>query len=97
MKKVSFNNLKIRDPETGEFNPMMAIRGESAYDIAVRLGKFSGTEDEWANLLEKERAAAVKSIEDKGAETLASIPEDYTALAEAVEELTQRIEALEKA
>lgn len=80
MKKVSHKNLYVRDPETGEFNPLMAIRGESAYDIAVRLGKFSGTEEEWDNFIELERAAAVKSIEDKGAETLASIPEDYTAL-----------------
>ena len=97
MKKVSLKNLYVRDPDTGKFVPLMAIRGESAYDIAVRLGKFSGTEEEWANFIELERAAAVKSVEEKGAETLASIPADYTALAEAVEELTQRIESLEKA
>lgn len=85
MKKVSHKNLYVRDPETGEFQPLMAIRGESAYDIAVRLGKFTGTEEEWANMTQNERDAAIQAIQKKGAETLASIPDDYTALAEAVE------------
>ena len=85
MKEVSHKKAYVRNPDTGEFEPLMAIRGESAYDIAVRLGKFTGTEEEWANYIEIERAAAVKSVEDKGAETLASIPDDYTALAEAVD------------
>ena len=80
MKKVSFNNLKIRDPETGKFVPLMAIRGESAYDIAVRLGTFTGTEEEWNNALESERQAAINSIKEQGEITKASIPEDYTAL-----------------
>ena len=38
----------------------------------------------------------LKSIDDKGKQTLASIPEDYTALTKKVDELTQRIESLEK-
>jgi hypothetical protein len=82
MKTVSHKKLYVRNPDTGEFEPLMAIRGESAYDIAVRLGKFTGTEEEWNNALEIERQAAVASIEAKGAETLASIPDDYVALAE---------------
>ncbi len=84
MKKVSHKKLYVRNPDTGKFEPLMAIRGESAYEIAVRLGKFTGTEEEWANFIEIERAAAVKSIEEKGAETLSSIPDDYTELAEQV-------------
>lgn len=31
MKKVSFENLFTRDPETGKFHPLMAIRGEISY------------------------------------------------------------------
>ena len=87
MKEVSHKKAYVRDPDTMKFGPLLAIRGENAYEIAVRLGKFTGTEEEWANYIEIERAAAVKSVEDKGAETLASIPEDYTALAEAVDNL----------
>lgn len=89
MKEVSHKKAYVRNPDTGEFEPLMAIRGENAYEIAVRLGKFTGTEEEWANYIEIERAAAVKSVEDKGAETLASIPEDYTALAEEVVRLEE--------
>lgn len=96
MKEVSHKKAYVRNPDTGEFEPLMAIVGESAYEIAVRLGKFTGTEEEWANYIEIERAAAVKSVEDKGAETLASIPDDYVALTKKVDELTQRIESLEK-
>lgn len=85
MKKVSHKNLYVRDPETGEFQPLMAIRGESAYDIAVRLGKFTGTEEEWANMTQNERDAAIQAIQKKSTETLASIPDDYTALAAKVD------------
>ena len=55
MKQVSHKKAYVRNPDTGGFEPLMAIRGESAYEIAVRLGKFTGTEEEW-NAIEKEYA-----------------------------------------
>lgn len=109
MKKLNHNITKIKDPTTGQFKGLPAIAGESAYEIAVRLGTFTGTEEEWNNYIKTEREAAVKAVqdegatqkqavtdegaaqakavEDKGAEVLQSIPGDYTALQEDVNNL----------
>ena len=93
MQQLYLNNFFYKDPTTGEFVPIAGIAGESAYEIAVRLGTFTGTEEEWNNALETERAAAVASIQSAGEtaktdaetaidtkakEALATIPEDYT-------------------
>ena len=51
MKTIYNDLVKVRNPETGAFEGLTAIRGESAYEIAVRLGTFSGTEEEWSNSL----------------------------------------------
>lgn len=88
--------LYVRDPKTGQFQSLQAIVGESAYEIAVRLGTFSGTEEQWNNYIKTERDAALVAIVDKGKQTLESIPEDYVSLTKKVDELTQRIESLEK-
>ena len=93
--EIKTNKILIRDPDTKKYEPFLAIQGESAYEIAKRYG-YKGTEEEWNNALETERIAAITSIEEKGQQTRESIPEDYTALVEAVEELTKRIESLEK-
>ena len=78
---------KVTNPE--------AIRGKSAYEIAVANG-FEGTEQEWLDSLTQETADkaeaiiketkqnALDEIEAKGTETLDSIPDDYTQLAKDV-------------
>lgn len=96
MKTIKHSMLYVRDPKTGQFQSLQAIVGESAYEIAVRLGTFSGTEEQWNNYIKTERDAALVAIVDKGKQTLESIPEDYVSLTKKVDELTQRIESLEK-
>lgn len=39
--------LRIRNAD-GTFTEVPAIQGQSAYQIAVKYGKFSGTEEEFA-------------------------------------------------
>ena len=46
--KVRKGLLNIKNPTTGEWEEITAIQGESAYELAVRLGLFSGTEQEFA-------------------------------------------------
>lgn len=85
MQQLYLNNFFYKDPTTGEFIPIAAIAGESAYEIAIRLGTFTGTEEEWNNYIAIERDKAIADIVAKAAEAKASIPEEYTALAEAMD------------
>lgn len=82
LKQLSNASIKVKDG-SGNWNIVPGIAGESAYEIAVRRG-YQGTEAQWLNALETERAAAVASIQTKGSETLASIPNSYTALSNSV-------------
>ena len=62
MIKMNLGSAKIRDPKTKQFNPIAGLIGESAYQIAVRLGTFSGTEKEWNKL---NSDAATKAEQNK--------------------------------
>ena len=84
MKEFNFNAVKVRD-ENNNFVGLPAIAGESAYQIAVRLGTFTGTEKEWNNYIKTERDTAIKNIQDKAAEILATIPDDYKTLQDKVD------------
>ena len=93
MQQLYLNNFFYKNPTTGEFVPIAGIAGESAYEIAVRLGTFTGTEEEWNNALETERAAAVASIQ---AETETSKTEIETAKTDAKTAIDEKAkEALE--
>ena len=48
--------LYIRD-KNGNFVQMPSVPGKSAYEIAVAKGTFSGTEQEFAEMLEHRAAA----------------------------------------
>ena len=85
MKTGSLKHMYIRNPDTGEFEPIAAIRGESAYEIAVRLGTFSGTEEEWIAALETERAAAVQDIRDESATANSEIADAKAAMLSEIE------------
>lgn len=80
MKRFNHNVMKIKNQETGKWEGFPAIVGESAYELAVRLGTFSGTEEEYNNFVNESRDAAISEVEKKGQETLATIPEDYAQL-----------------
>lgn len=87
MKKFAHNVVKIKDPETGKWEGLPTIVGESAYELAVRLGTFGGTEEEYNNFVNESRDAAIAAVEQKGVETLETIPDDYTQLQEDVRNL----------
>ena len=48
--KLKKNILNIKNPNTGLFEGIPAMVGESAYQIAVRHG-FKGTEEEWVKYI----------------------------------------------
>ena len=102
MIKMNLGSAKIRDPKTKQFNPIAGLIGESAYQTAVRLGTFSGTEKEWNDYIKTEREKALEDIRKAGEDVKKSLPEDYvkmtedvTSLKEEITELKRRIEVLE--
>ena len=48
MKSFNYNTSKIKDSE-GNWSSLPSLRGESAYELAIRLGTFTGTEEEYNN------------------------------------------------
>ena len=66
MIKMNLGSAKIRDPKTKQFNPIAGLIGESAYQTAVRLGTFSGTEKEWNDYIKTEREKALEDIRKAG-------------------------------
>lgn len=66
MIKMNLGSAKMRDPKTKQFNPIAGLIGESAYQTAVRLGTFSGSEEEWNNYIKTEREKALEDIRKAG-------------------------------
>lgn len=89
MKEISSNKILLYNQETGEREPVTALRGESAYEAAVRLGLTTLSEENWIKEYDTKRDAAIAAIEAKGIETLDNIPDDYTQLHEDVNALTE--------
>lgn len=86
MKTINHKVFYIKNPETGEFESMSALRGESAYQAAVRLGLTTLTEEQWLREYIVKRDDAMEAIEDKGQEVLDSIPDDYHEINERVQQ-----------
>ena len=63
---MNLGSAKIRDPKTKQFNPIAGLIGESAYQTAVRLGTFNGTEEEWNDYIKTEREKAIEDIRKAG-------------------------------
>lgn len=89
--------LKYKDA-SGQWHEADVIKGESAYQAAVRLGIFSGTESEYYNKITNDRDGALSqintkltevlsAIDTKKQQTLADIPDDYTTLSGDVSDL----------
>ena len=49
MKTFNYSTTKIKNPTSGVWESIPALKGESAYEIAVRLGTFTDTEEDWNN------------------------------------------------
>ena len=86
MKKLNHRVTKIKNPTTGEYEGLSAIAGESAYEIAVRLGTFSGTEEEWNNYIKTERDVAVKTVQDEGTSQKQAVTDEGSLQVKAVED-----------
>lgn len=91
MKELKSKSLLIYDPETGEKKEIDIFRGESAYEAAVRLGMTTLSEEQWLKEYEANRDEAIAAIKVKAAETLESIPDDYTQLSEEVGDISEEI------
>lgn len=50
MLRLKKNILNIKNPNTGKFESVPVMVGESAYQVAVRNG-YEGTEEEWLSEL----------------------------------------------
>jgi len=85
MKTLVVNAAKIRENANDEWSSIAAMKGESAYEIAVRRG-YTGTEQEWTNALETERAAAVSDIQAAKTNALKDIPSSYQELTDSVDD-----------
>ena len=63
MSKTFKHNLtKIKNSNTNEWNSLPTLVGESAYELAVRLGTFTGTEEEYNSKIENQRSEALAAI-----------------------------------
>lgn len=78
MKLLHHNAVRIKDPDTGEYRGMPALVGESAYEISVRLGTFSGTEEEWNAYIQTERYQAIESVNAAGTEQISAVQAEGT-------------------
>ena len=47
MKIFNYATAKIKNPTSKNWESIPALKGESAYETAIRLGTFTGTEKEW--------------------------------------------------
>lgn len=89
MIKMNLGSAKIRDPKTKQFNPIAGLIGESAYQTAIRLGTFSGTEKEWNDYIKTEREKALEDIRKAGEDLTKSLPADYVKMTEDVASLKE--------
>lgn len=77
-RKFFYNKTKIRDPNTNLFINLPATTGESAYQLAVRLGTFTGTEEEYNSWLDEKRSDALKDIDNTKSESMKAVADEGT-------------------
>lgn len=81
MKFIFSKKIKARDPVTGKFEGINAFAAESTEEYLNKIQKKG--EDTLTDV--------EAQIEQKGAETLATIPEDYTELTNEVDQLSEKL------
>ena len=47
LKTFNYSTAKIKNPTSKKWESIPVLQGESAYEIAIKLGTFSGSEEEW--------------------------------------------------
>lgn len=47
LKTFNYSTTKIKNPTSKKWESIPVLQGESAYEIAIKLGTFSGSEEEW--------------------------------------------------
>lgn len=72
-KILKHQTVKVRNSTTGEFESILTIKGESAYEAAIRLGTFTGTEEEYNNQLQNQRDDALNQINTTKTESISAV------------------------
>lgn len=82
---------------TGQREAVDLLRGESAYEGAVRQGLTTLSEEDWLKEYTVKRDAAITEIVAKGAATLETIPDDYATLHNKIATLTEDLVSISQA
>ena len=103
MKTFILGSAKYKNPKTQQFESLPCLKGdkgekgdkgdvgESSYQIAKRLGTFTGTEEEYNNWLNTTRDAAIVKVQEEGNKVKESIPSDYSTLTQQVDTNTEKL------
>nr|WP_297936906.1 hypothetical protein [uncultured Lachnoclostridium sp.] len=104
MQTLNIGASKYKNPKTGQFESLpclkgdkgdkgdQGVQGESSYQIAKRLGTFTGTEEEYNNWLNNTRDEAIAKVHEEGTKVKDSIPDDYSSLSKQVDSNTEKLE-----
>ena len=82
-------NAQVKDPETGDMIPAGLLSSDA-------LGAINSAKTDAVAAVEGKQAVAEAAIELKGQTTIASIPDDYTALSNEVDDVKESIETLDE-
>ena len=85
MKEFQTKTILIYNSTTQQLEPVSALRGESAYMAAKRLGLTNLAEEEWLNEYIAHRDAALEDIRDAGSQTIAAIETEKTEALENID------------
>lgn len=103
MKTFILGSAKYKNPKTKQFESLPCLKGdkgekgdkgdvgESSYQIAKRLGTFTGTEEEYNNWLNTTRDEAIVKVQEEGNKVKESIPSDYSTLTQQVDTNTEKL------
>ena len=103
MKTFILGSAKYKNPKTQQFESLPCLKGdkgekgnkgdvgESSYQIAKRLGTFTGTEEEYNNWLNTTRDEAIVKVQEEGNKVKESIPSDYSTLTQQVDTNTEKL------
>lgn len=73
MKEIVSNKMLFYNEKTGQREPVDLLRGESAYEAAVRLGQTTLSEEEWLEEYNANRDAAISAINARQAEATQAV------------------------
>lgn len=91
MKELQSKTIYLYNRDTGEYEPVTALRGESAYVAAKRLGLTTLTEEEWLQEYVTKRNAAIADIDNAAEEAIETIDNKSASAVIEIENKTEEI------